>query len=480
MPSSPKTQPLRIGLFAIGLDVYWEQFPGLRDRLNQYTQRIASKLRRPEVVIVNIGIVDSPDAAREAAHRFCREDVDLLLLHVSTYALSSTVLPIVRRVKVPLLILNLSPESAIDYDRFNKLRDRSQMTGEWLAHCQACPLPEIANVLRRCTIPFFEITGTMHDSDPAWTELEEWVDAASVVAALADSRLGLLGHYYSGMLDVYSDLTLYCSVFGTHIEQLEVDELAALRREVSEEAIARKCRQFRDAFDLGDDCPDAELARAAQTAVALDRFVQRHRLDFLAYYYKGTGVSENENLMSSIILGNSMLTASGIPVAGEYEVKNAHAMKIMDCFGCGGSFTEYYAVDYEDDVVLMGHDGPGHIAIANGKPRVRPLSVYHGKVGRGLSIEMSVRHGPVTLLSVAETEKGRLKLLAAEAESVAGPILEIGNTNSRYRFAMGARQFIQAWNRNGPAHHCAIGVGYMTSKLEKLAALLGIEYSRVC
>jgi L-arabinose isomerase len=237
---------------------------------------------------------------------------------------------------------------------------------------------------------------------------------------------------------------------------------------------------FQQNFDVQPDCPAEELDRAARTSVALDRLVENHKLGSLAYYYQGIGNAENEDAISSIILGTSLLTARGIPVAGEYEIKNAQAMKIMDSFGAGGSFTEYYAADFDDDVLLMGHDGPGHIAIAEGKTKVRPLQVYHGKVGRGLSVEMSVKHGPVTLLSVIQTVDGKLKLLMAEGESVAGPILEIGNTNSRYRFPIGARNFMNEWNVHGPAHHCAVGVGHIEDKLKKLAALTRIECIRVC
>jgi L-arabinose isomerase len=203
-------------------------------------------------------------------------------------------------------------------------------------------------------------------------------------------------------------------------------------------------------------------------------------LGSLAYYYKGTGNPANEAAIASIILGNSWLTANGVPVAGEYEVKNVQAMKIMDSFGAGGSFTEYYAMDFDADVVLMGHDGPGHIAIAEGKTIVRPLRVYHGKVGRGLSVEMSVRKGPVTLLSVVEKRGGGLYLVSAEGESVEGPILQIGNTNSRYRFPGGARHFVNRWNSYGPAHHCAVGIGHLGSRLEKFAALMGLELIKVC
>ena len=389
-------------------------------------------------------------------------------------------LPVVRRAKVPVIILNLQPGAAIDYQNFNQMGDRTAMTGEWLAWCAACPVPEIANVFNRCGIAFHQITGMLGEDSECWREVHEWIEAARVVSIMEHNRLGVMGHYYNGMLDIYSDLTQQCASFGGHIEIFELDELAALRREVPPDQIPVRVADLREAFDVQSDCSETELERAARTSVALDLLVERRQLGSLAYYYQGTGNAENEDTISSIILGNSLLTARGVPAAGEMEIKNVQAMKIMDSFGVGGSFTEYYAIDFKDDVVLMGHDGPGHIAIADGKTKVRPLKVYHGKVGRGLSVEMSIKHGPVTLLSVVETRDGRLKLLAAEGESVAGPILEIGNTNSRYRFSIGARRFVNDWNAHGPAHHCAIGVGHIMGKLRKLAALLGIEIAAVC
>ena len=470
----------RIGLFGIGLDTYWPQFKGLKVRLENYLAQVEKKLARPGIEIVNLGLIDSPPKALEAGHRFRREDVDLIFIHVTTYALSSTVLPVVQRAKVPVVVLNLAPEAAMNYAKFNRLKNRTVMTGEWLANCSACAVPEIANVFKRAGIPFHQVTGILHDDPVCWEEVDAWIEAARVAHVMFHNRLGLMGHFYGGMLDVASDLTLHCATFGGHMEIIEVDELAQFRREVSTAQIAERVKEFFDKFEIGSDCVRTELERAARTSVALDRLVSEHDLGSLAYYYSGTGDNDNEDAISSIILGNSLLTARRIPVAGEYEIKNAQAMKIMDAFGAGGSFTEYYAMDFKDDVVLMGHDGPGHIAIAQGKTRVRPLDVYHGKVGRGLSVEMSVKHGPVTLLSVVQTVDGKIKLLIAEAESVPGPILEIGNTNSRYHFNIGARRFVNEWNAHGPAHHCAVGVGHIAGKLEKLGLILQIETVRVC
>lgn len=472
-------QPVRLGLFGIGLDAYWPQFRGLRQRLEENQRTVRRKLARPGVRIVDLGLVDTPEKALDAGHRCRRADVDLLFLYVSTYALSSTVLPVVQRAKVPVVVLNLSPEPAIDYEHFARLPDRTAMTGEWLAHCNACPVPELANVFRRARIDFHQVTGRLHDDPEAWREIDDWVDAARVAHRMAHNRLGLLGHYYGGMLDVYADLTQHLAQFGGHVEIVEVEELASRAREVTAAQQRARVAEFRRVFDVQRDCRQRELARAARTSVALDALVEAHDLGSLAYYHRGTGSREHEDALRSIILGTSLLTARGVPVAGEYEVANAQAMKILDLFGVGGSFTEYYAMDWNDDVVLMGHDGPGHLAIAEGRIRVRPLDVYHGKVGAGLSVEMSVRHGPVTLLAVVQGPEGRLSFLVAEGESVPGPTLPIGNTNSRYRFPSGARAFVNAWNAQGPAHHCAVGTGHVAAKIEKLGQLLGLPTVRV-
>jgi L-arabinose isomerase len=471
---------LRVGLVGLGLEAYWEQFEGLKARLEGYVHDVAQTIAGTDRVILNLGLVDSHAAGLEAGHRCRVQDIDLLLVYATTYALSSTVLPIVTRAGVPVILLNLQPAAAIAYRQFNRLTSRTAMTGEWLAYCGSCPIPEIANVFVRLGIGFHQITGMLYGDSQVQQELDCWLKAAGVAKSLAHSRLGLLGHYYSGMLDIATDLAQVSGRFGIHIEQLEVDELAALRREALESDIQAKTREIETFFDVEAGCAQQEIVRAAHTAVALDALVSRNKLDMMAYYYKGVGVAENENAMSSIIAGTSMLTASGVPVAGEYEIKNVIAMKIMDLLGAGGSFTEFYAMDFDADVILMGHDGPGHIGIADQRIKLCPLQVYHGKVGSGLSVEMSVRQGPVTLLSIVESHETGLMLLAAEGASIAGEVLEIGNTNSRYRFPLDARSFVESWNSHGPAHHCAIGVGHLGGVLKKLAILLKLEFEQVC
>jgi L-arabinose isomerase len=468
----------KVGLFGIGLDTYWGQFDGLLNNLNKYQEQIKTRISGFDVEVIDAGMVDNPVKAREAADFLKSHDVEILFLYVSTYALSSTVLPVAQRLRIPVVILNLQPVAELDYAAFNKLGDRGKMTGIWLEHCQACSVPEIASVFNRSGIQYDIVTGYLQD-ELAWQEIAAWTEAGHVATAMRNNRLGVLGHYYGGMLDVYTDLTKQSAVFGTHIELLEMCELKKYRDQVTSQEIQNKISEFNSAFDVAPECEAEEIERAAKTSVALDILVKKRNLGSMAYYYEGEAGNDYENIVTSIIAGNTLLTGRNIPVAGECEVKNAQAMKIMAEFGAGGSFSEFYLMDFKDDVVMLGHDGPAHFAIAEGRVKLVPLPIYHGKPGKGLSIQMTVKHGPVTLLSVVEGKEG-IFLLVAEGQSVEGPVLEIGNTNSRYRFSTGAKQFMNEWSKQGPAHHCAIGVGHLAEKIEKLGKILNINTIKIC
>lgn len=463
---------VRIGLWGVGLDTYWGQFEGLLPRLLAYQEEICAGIEQMDVEVVNVGIVDSPQKAGESALLLKQADVEFVFLFISTYALSSTVLPVAQQVGKPVIMLNMQPVPAIDYQKVNSMGDRGKMTGEWLAHCQACSVPEFASVFNRSGIRYDIITGYLSDQ-LAWKEIASWVDAARAVDGMRKNRLGILGHYYCGMLDVYTDVMQQSAIFGTHVELLEMCELKAYRDEVTDVDLKRKLNEFYDKFDVETSCESDELVRAACTSVALDKLVETHRLGAMAYYYEGFNGNDYENIVTSVIAGNTLLTGYGIPVAGECEVKNAQAMKIMSLLKAGGSFSEFYAMDFNDDIVMLGHDGPAHFAIAEEKVKLVPLPLYHGKPGKGLSIQMTVKPGNITLLSVCEGKDG-VFLLAAEGESVQGETLHIGNTNSRYRFPCGARRFMDMWSKAGPSHHCAIGVGHKVSELKKLAFLLNI------
>ena len=468
----------KIGLMGIGLDTYWAQFDGLLENLTTYQNVIHQNIADFGAEVIDAGMVDNPLRAREAASFLAGQEIELLFIYISTYALSSTVLPVAQKVKVPVILLNLQPVAVLDYATFNNLNDRGKMTGLWLENCQACSVPEIAGVFNRSGIKYDIVTGYLKE-EASWKEIEEFVLAAGVAARMRTNRLGILGHYYGGMLDVYTDLTKQSAVFGTHIEMLEMCELKKLRDEVTASEVANKITEFQDIFEVASECEPEEIDRAARTSVALDKLIEAHGLGSMAYYYEGSAGNEYENIVTSVIAGNTLLTGKNIPVAGECEVKNAQAMKIMAELGAGGSFSEFYLMDFNDDAVLLGHDGPAHFAIAEGRVKLVPLPLYHGKPGKGLSIQMSVKQGPVTLLSVVEGKEG-IFFLVAEGESVAGPTLQIGNTNSRYRFAPGAKAFMNQWSKQGPAHHCAIGIGHHASAIEKLGMILGVEVVRVC
>ena len=470
---------IKIGLFGIGLDTYWAQFNGLLTKLESFQLRIKDRLEQSGTEVVDAGMVDNPDKAIAAAGLFNKSSVDMIFLNISTYALSHNVLPLIQRIGCPVIVLNLQPSQAIDYKKFNSMGDRGKMTGEWLSYCQSCVTPELASVFNRTGIKYHLITGYLEE-DFVWNEIKEWVDACSVMNIMKNNRVGVMGHYYNGMLDVYSDITILAAAFGSHFELIEFGALKSIRGKVSADDMRSEIGRFSDWFRVSDECSPEDLAQSALSSVALHRLTEKYRLSSLAYYYEGDGDPDYEKIVTTLIPGMTLLTGENIPVAGECEIKNVLAMKIMDAFNAGGSFSEFYGMDFNDDIILMGHDGPAHFKIADGKVGLVPLPVFHGKPGKGLSIQMKVVNGPVTLLSVCQDGDGKVTLLTAQGNSVEGPTLQIGNTNSRYKFPLSSREFIDNWSKAGPSHHCAIGIGHISSKIKKLAELLNIRFLRIC
>jgi L-arabinose isomerase len=470
---------IRIGLFGIGLDTYWPQFEGLLDKLKSNQDLIRKRLEEGGAEVADAGMVDTPQKAVAAADYFRERGVDLMFLNISTYALSHNVLPLIQRVSCPVIVLNLQPAEAIDYERFNAIGDRGRMTGEWLAWCQSCVTPELASVFNRAGIKYNLITGYLNERY-VWEQVGEWIEACHVMKVMKNNRVGVMGHYYNGMLDVYSDITMLASAFGSHFELIEFGTLKNIRDQVTDDDIRAELKGFGEWFDVSVECSADDMEQSARSSAALNRLVEKFSLGSLAYYYEGDGDKEYENIVTTLIPGMTMLTGHNVPAAGECEVKNVLAMKIMDAFNAGGSFSEFYGLDFNEDIVLMGHDGPAHYRISEGKVGLVPLPVFHGKPGKGLSIQMKVANGPVTLLSVCQGRDGSTTLLAAEGESVEGPTLQIGNTNSRYKFPVSARQFIDSWSKAGPSHHCAIGTGHISGKISKLAELLNIEFISIC
>ncbi len=470
-PVDRKGKPAaKVGVFGVGLGAYWAQFPGLKERLEGYQRHVEGEIGR-SAEVVSAGLVDTPQGAQVAGRRFAEERVDLIFCYVGTYATSSQVLPAVQEPKVPVVVLNLQPVAALDYENTD--------TGEWLANCAACCVPEVSNAFERAGVQFNVVSGILYDDENAWNEIAEWCQAAGVVRTLRGSRFGFLGHTYPGMLDMYSDFTMHHAQLGLHVEVLEMDDLQDRVDAASDDRVTAKLEEARSTFEVDGSADDEELDWAARVAVGLDALAEDFDLDALAYYYRGTGASVHERLGAGLILGNSLLTARGVPAAGEGDLKNAVAMKVMDSLGAGGSFTEVYAMDFKEGFILMGHDGPGHVAISDRKPILRGLGLYHGKAGSGVSVEFGVRTGPVTIFAVTQTRDGRLKTLAAEGECIPGPTLKIGNTNSRLRFSLPPAPFMNAWCEEGPTHHCALGVGHRAGALRKVCRLLDLEFVEV-
>jgi L-arabinose isomerase len=463
-----RARPVRpvVGLVAGGLGAYWPQFPELLPTLQRSARIVAQRLSAYDADIVDVGFISDAREGAAAAERLRTAGCDLIVMFMTTYMTSDMVVPIAQRAAAPVLLIHLQPSESIDHATFD--------TGQWLAYCGACPLPEVASAFERCGIPFRSVSGYLAD-ERAWARIERWVRAAAVSRVLRSGRHGLMGHLYPGMLDVATDVTLVPANLGGHVEILEFDDLRVRVADVSDAEVEQQLEAVHEMFDLADSVGAEDLNWAAKVTVALGQLVQDFELDSLAYYHRGLQGELHERLGAGMILGASLLTAAHVPACGEYELRASLAMLIMDRLGAGGSFTEIQALNFTDGVVEMGHDGPAHVGISQRRPLLRGLGVYHGKRGYGVSVEFDVAHGPVTALGLTQMRDGRYRMVVSEGTVVDGPLLEIGNTTSRVDFGRDPGEWCDAWAATAVNHHWALGTGHRLSELRAVSELLEIE-----
>ncbi|MCU1557485.1 MAG: arabinose isomerase [Microbacteriaceae bacterium] len=460
----------RLGLVAGGLGAYWPQFPELRPQLERSARYVASRFEAMDAQVVDVGFISDAQEATVAAEQLRLADCDLIVMFLTTYLTSSMVLPIAQRSKTPVLIIDLQPTAKMDHENFD--------TGKWLAYCGQCTVPEVGNVFRRAGIPFRSVSGWLEDEN-AWRRISRWISAAKVRAVLRNARHGLMGHLYPGMLDVSTDLTLVSTQLGSHVEVLEFDDLRVRVDEVTDSQITDRMALAREIFTLDDSVNDDDFAWGAKVSVGLDRLVDDFDLDSLAYYHRGLNGEQHERLGAGMILGASLQTARGVPMSGEYELRTSIAQLVSEAIGGGGSFTEIQALNFDDGVVEMGHDGPAHLAVSSQDPLLRGLGVYHGKRGWGVSVEFDVKHGPVTTLGLGQERDGSFIFVASEGEVLPGPLLAIGNTTSRVDFGVDPGEWVDEWSGTGIGHHWALSIGHRAADYKAAAELLGIAFREV-
>ncbi len=465
-----------VGIFAVGHDTYWDQFPGLLDELMGYHARFRSMLEERGMQVTDYGMIDNAGSAYGRVKTIKGADLDLVFCNMVTYATSSTWGIVHRELEMPVVLAALQPRRALDYSRAS--------TYMQLCNDNICSVPEFTGVsVRMGRKPPEVIIGHLDDDPVVAAELDAWCGVARVLHDLKGARIGAMGHVLEAMLDMQACQTMFTAHLGCHIVQTEADDLLRLHKEVTAAQIRTKEEEILGLFDTPDPVSDPvteklrpeHLQVAARVAVALDKFVSEHELDGLAYYYEAEPGSALREIVTNLIVGNSLLTAAGFPMCGEFDLKTCVGMMIMDRLDIGGSFAEFHPIDFDEGFVLVGHDGPHHINIAEGRPVIRSLKKYHGKPGAGAGVEFKIKEGPITMLGITSTFDGRFKFVIGEGESERGPIPPTGNTNTRGFFRPDIRTFLKAWVAEGPTHHYALGVGHHARTIRKVADCLGVE-----
>ncbi len=471
-----KKRTARIGIFAVAHATYWGQFEGLYDSIMGFHKDFCDMTEKNDVEIIDFGMIDDSEKAYEAVPKILAANVDVLFCNMVTYATSSVFAPIIREVDKPMVLIALQPRAALDYTKANTFMQ--------LENDNICSVPEFTGVAVRLGKKIDDvIIGCLYDDKEAQAEVAKWCNIAKVLHDLKGARMGLMGHTMEAMYDMHADPTAVSAAFGLHVPLLEIDDAVAVYNEVTEEEIKAKSEVILAEFDTPDPksdpitmkLTDDDLYRAAKTAAALDRLVEKYNLTGLAYYYEGLDDTIQREVATTFIVGNSILNAQGIPMCGEFDIKTCIAMLIMDRLDIGGSFAEFHPFDFAEDFILVGHDGPHHLRIASEKPVLRSLKKFHGKPGCGAGVEFKIKEGPITMLGITQTYDGKFKFVIGEGISKEGPIPPTGNTNTRGFFEPTTKEFIKKWVMEGPTHHYALGIGHHAETIKKIGDILGIE-----
>ena len=459
----------KIGLLPTGHAYYWDQYPRLKEMGLQMFAKLSERLK-PLADIVAPELADTPEKSRKAGALFAREDVDMVVVFPLGYTASMHMLPAVRAVDVPIRILNAHEDRSYDYSVAD--------TTDYLHHEGVCCIPEYSGALVNIGRKFKVRTGPIGD---ARLQKELASDFSGVAAARAFRNLnvGLIGQVYTGMSDMPLDEHRLLRATGRMLVRPEVEEIENAYQRVTTEQLEEMYSQFRTLYEVDDTVTNEHMRFSAQVAVAYDEIITKYDIGAFGYYWWG-----EEDLITQLRaqsgLAVSRLAALGRPGVTEGDVKTAMAMKILDLLGGGGMFVEFFAMDFDENSFLMGHDGPSNISVANGAPRLMNLDMHHGKSGHGLGIDFDMQEGPVTLLNLTQFNAGdRFKLIYSTGEIVAGTTLKIGNPNARVKIERPLHEFVDAWCQQGPSHHIALGIGDHSDSIEAFAEAMQFQTVRV-
>ena len=459
----------RVGVFSIALGAYLPQFPSLVPEFE--AQYEAFKKTIPDTVeIIDGGLVTTKELSQEAGDKFRAADVDLVFCQLLTYATSYNMLPAVRDVNVPVVLVNVQKLKAPDYANVD--------TPKWLGELYACgAVGEMVADLERAGKRHAVITGVVEGGDPiVQKEIEDWCKAAQVRRRFRDTNLGQIGRPYPGMMDLYIDETNLYHRMYVYTKQFDWEKMWAIADDITDEkAIQEKAEDILNTFEIEGGATVETVWDMAKYVVAFEKWVKDEKLGLIASHYDGFAQGIAGKLDSMLIPAFSMLIKQGTACAVEGDIKVAMAMSILKTISGTGQLSEMYSIDFNEDICIIGHSGSGDADISQAhKPTMKIVPVFHGKAGGGYLTQFYPPVGDVTYLGITQDKDGNFKFVVAEGVNEQGPIFMFGDTNMRTRFSCGAREFVNKWSQAGPTHHMAAAVGRHIDTILKVAKIFNV------